>query len=309
MAPREASGTFPDQYLTFDFEPSVGLGAPPVHEPFPAVTDQLNLEDGGNNAANEGGDEAGNGSNVRTSNTASQVDPLSIDPTANGAVDTRPSMQMPDLSMGHHSMQTTLRNVNTHTASTMMPHQSGSPPLPRTAVVVSPQSSVDAGVPAVASDLTAGSSSSSPGVALPPSRSLFSAALPPRPVSVRSVRSVRSVLDHAASMESEDDDEVPGLDVTYDSNVSMMNQSNSWEAEQSHVVEDDQSAASPAAISSADSTTSSASSVRTIQQTAAFDMSSDEPGSPTLVAPIPTPTSPNSLSFSFGPNTTVSDLK
>jgi hypothetical protein len=301
MAPRESSGTFPDQYLSFDFEPSVGLGAPPVHEPFPAVTNENLLLDAGMNAANEGGEEAGSGSgsNVRTSNTASQVDPLSIDPTANGAVDSRPRML--DLSMGHHSQttQTTLRNVYSGTASTMMP-QSGL--LPRPAVAVSPQSSVDRGLPAVASDLTTGSISSSPGVSLPPN-SHSSASLPPRPVSVR------SVLDHSTSMESEDDDGVPGLDVTYDSHGSMLNQSDSWEAEQSHVVEDDQSAASPSPISSADSTASSASSVRTIQQTAAFDMSSDEPGSPTLVAPIPTPTSPNSLSFSFGPNTTVSDLK
>lgn len=306
MAPREASGTFPDQYLTFDFEPSIGLGAPPVHEPFPAVTNELNLDDhAGDNAANEASDDAGSGgsgSNVRRPTVASQVDPLSIDPTANGMWDSRP--RMPDLSMGHHSMNTTLRNVNTHTASTMQP-QSGSVPVSRPAVVVSPQSSVDRGVPAVASDLTGASSSSSPGVALAPSASQSSAALPPRPVSVR------SVLDQSTSMESEDDDDddVPGLDVTYDSNASMMNQSDSWEGEQSHVVEDDQSAASPIPISSAASSTSSTSSVRTIQQTTAFDMSSDEPGSPTVVAPIPTPTSPNSLSFSFGPNTTVSDLK
>ena len=37
MPPREATGTFPDQFLTFDYDVSVNLGGPPQHEPFPVV--------------------------------------------------------------------------------------------------------------------------------------------------------------------------------------------------------------------------------------------------------------------------------
>ena len=95
MAPREASGTFPDQFLTYDYEPSVPIGAPPVHEPFPPVptgmeTDNLPPEDGGNttNGAGDNGAGNGNGSDVlrNAMAAASQVDPLSIDPTANQQV-------------------------------------------------------------------------------------------------------------------------------------------------------------------------------------------------------------------------------
>ncbi len=303
MAPREASGTFPDQYLSFDFEPSVGMGAPPVHEPFPAVTTANdNLEEAGN-AANEGVDDtgSGSGSNMRTAmNAASQVDPLSIDPTANTSWE-RP--RMPDLSLGRHSQQT-LRNVDGQSASTLAP-----PPVLRPSIVVSPRPSAASAVSPITSmdsSLTGVSSHTSTlgGThVLPPSNSFLA-----RPFQVR------SVLDHSTSLESEDDDGVPGLDVTYGSSGSMMNQSDSWEGGHSHIVEDDQSSASPVPHSSASaaSSASSSSSLRTIQQTTAFDMSNDdEPASPALVAPSPVsiPTSPSSILLSFGPNTTVADLK
>lgn len=306
MAPREASGTFPDQYLSFDFEPSVALGAPPVHEPFPAATAANDgLEEAGN-AANEGVDDSASGSgsggsNIRTAmNTASRVDPLSIDPTANSPWE-RP--RMPDLSTGHQSLQT-VRNVDAPSASTLAP-----PLVLRPSIVVSPRTSTGPIVPQVTSaDSTLSGVSthaSSPAMALVPPRNSFA----PRPFSVR------SVLDHSTSLESEDDEAVPGLDVTYDTSGSMMNQSDSWDVghSQSHLVEDDQSSASPVPHSSASAaSSSSASSLRTIQQTTAFDMSTDdEPASPALVTPSPaaTPASPNSILLSFGPNTTVSDLK
>jgi hypothetical protein len=112
-------------------------------------------------------------------------------------------------------------------------------------------------------------------------------------------------------------DEVPGLDVTYDSvSTTLVNQSDSWE--NSHMVEDDQSSAGSPVSSSVVSTSSSTASftLRAIQQTAAFDLQagmsgSGAPASPSLVSPspIPAPTSPNSIALSFGPNTTVADLK
>ncbi|KAL3915724.1 MAG: hypothetical protein SGILL_005511 [Bacillariaceae sp.] len=145
-----------------------------------------------------------------------------------------------------------------------------------------------------------------------------------------------------ASLDNDDEDMEacpPGLDVTYDSMASSSyntNASQEWEEEgnnnASHIVDDDDEddddeqslslqSSSPMLVSSNASATSSGtassynSAVRNIQQTAAFDMnnSSEEPGSPAGAAAgnddLTTPTSPNSIMLSFGPNTSVSDLK
>ncbi|KAG7356729.1 hypothetical protein IV203_001415 [Nitzschia inconspicua] len=104
---------------------------------------------------------------------------------------------------------------------------------------------------------------------------------------------------------------------------SYTNPSQDWEEGNSHLVVDDDeqsSGTSPMLASSnasADSSgASSYNSLRMIQQTSAFDMSGDndeEIGSPAGVssssAAVGTPTSPNSIMLSFGPNTSVSDLK
>jgi hypothetical protein len=260
MAPREASGTFPDQYLTYDYEPSVPLGAPAVHEPFPAVPVEANVEEGpprpannhqNNNAARSGG----------TVNTP--VDPLSIDPTAAAL-----SPQLPDLSL--NSVRT-MRN--TQVASALM-----RPSNLRASMLFSHQTSTGSSVPGMTST---------------DSSSLTSA----RPTETGTV------------------EEVPGLDVTYDSvSTTIVNQSDSWE--NSHMVEDDQSSAASPVSSSAASTTSSTASftLQAIQHDANFDLqlgASPPRSSPSVVAPspVPTPSSPNSIALSFGPNTTVADLK
>jgi hypothetical protein len=140
-----------------------------------------------------------------------------------------------------------------------------------------------------------------------------------------------SILDQSTSLESaapeEEDDNTeapPGLDFTYDSIASSYtNPSQDWEDEgNSHLVidEDEHSAGTPVGASSnasaASSAASSYTSLRMIQQTSAFDMANDndeEPGSPAGISSastlVPTPTSPNSIMLSFGPNTSVSDLK
>jgi len=110
MAPREATGTFPDQYLTFDYDVSnMGMQLPP-HDPFPIATagdvaqnDFENTVGGGgaqdnNNTLNTAGLNAANtasdgvGGPQSTTNSQQQqhasspqevVDPLSIDPTMN----------------------------------------------------------------------------------------------------------------------------------------------------------------------------------------------------------------------------------
>ena len=39
MAPREATGTFPDQFLTFDYDAGIPLGVPPPHDPLPVANE------------------------------------------------------------------------------------------------------------------------------------------------------------------------------------------------------------------------------------------------------------------------------
>jgi hypothetical protein len=179
----------------------------------------------------------------------------------------------------------------------------------------------------------------------------------------------KSEQDENAKIVATDDDDTPGLDITYDtmttSFYSATSPSQEWgddddnllaNANSSNVVcvEDDQdensfadtggistassinmqaSAASAAIVSSnasAVSSTSSFSSMRIIQQTPAFDMETHEnesnnnnnansnnvpgspPGQPAAAAASssqPIPTSPNSIMLSFGPSTSVADLK
>mmetsp|Transcript_34154 Transcript_34154/g.80391 ORF Transcript_34154/g.80391 Transcript_34154/m.80391 type:complete len:1212 (+) Transcript_34154:179-3814(+) len=105
MAPREATGTFPDQYLTFDYDITANMGMPlPPHEPFPVVTgvdvgqNDLNNTGGGaaqdDNNTNTNSLMTGSGVDAANSITNSQqpqqasspqeaIDPLSIDPTIN----------------------------------------------------------------------------------------------------------------------------------------------------------------------------------------------------------------------------------
>mmetsp|Transcript_32000 Transcript_32000/g.36794 ORF Transcript_32000/g.36794 Transcript_32000/m.36794 type:complete len:1275 (+) Transcript_32000:52-3876(+) len=148
MAPREATGTFPDQFLTFDYDISANMVVPPPqHDPFPIVAagqTQIDLETnlivGGGGAQDNNDNNMFNGlqqtagTNPNTSHggvgppntTNSQhqqqhhssqevVDPLSIDPTINQA--SRPLLWEAD-------------NLNTSTsnASTMLriPHM---PPI------------------------------------------------------------------------------------------------------------------------------------------------------------------------------------
>lgn len=340
MAPREASGTFPDQFLTYDFEPSAPIGAPQVHEAFPPVAtgteNETLVPENGGNATTAGDTSAGtgNGSDVlrNAMATASQVDPLSIDPTVNhgtwdvsntttqtnvnnvtAAADNLQSNQghvrprLTDISMDTYSQQT-LQNVP-RSASLLAPPSVPPAAALRPPTLVSPQTSVST-LPQLASTDSSLTGASSTGARSLRVVSRGSLPLPPRPFTVR------SVLDRSTSLESDEEDGPPGLDVTYDSNgSSMLNQSESWEPGQSHIVEDDQSQATPLPASSnesAASSTSSSSSHRSIQQVSAFDMSAEEdPASPSMVSPSPgaAPTSPNSIHLSFGSNTTVSDLK
>ena len=310
MAPREASGTFPDQYLTYDYEASVPLGAPTVHEAFPAaaVDVDANIDEGpprpvtnlnvnvnvNVNVANHnhnpnanpasaarcgGGGAATAAAVVGVNHTP--VDPLSIDPTAaaTATATALSSPQLPDLSL--NSVRT-MRN--TQVASALM-----RPSNLRPSILFAHQTST-----------ASASASSVPGM----TAATDSSSMNSSPVAVTPHHQHHHHHHHQHHVSLLVDD-VPGLDVTYDSaSTSMMmvmNQSSdSWE--NAHMVEDDQSfsAGSSPVASSVVSTTSSS------QGTA--------PSSPSIVAPSPVPhqgppSSPTSIALSFGPNTTVADLK
>jgi hypothetical protein len=329
MAPREATGTFPDQFLTFDFDASVPLGAPPAHDHFPAVqntNDNIPEEDLATGGAAAGDNTVGNtasGSEAQTLRTAianaSQVDPLSIDPTANQTTLWDSGNTHAHRTLGPRRLQLSLDTSQTLTdvnppGSSMELAMAQPQSQPGSASIISRPSilarTISNVVPSVAStSVDSTSTPASQGASPTCVEPAHPAPFPPqRPFSVR------SVLDRSTSLESEgdDDDAPPGLDVTYDSTgSSSLNQSEDWETTHSHIVEDDQSSASPVPTSSNESAASSASSSSslTIQQMSAFE--EDEPSSPSMVSPSPVapPTSPNSILLSFGPNTTVSDLK
>lgn len=329
MAPREATGTFPDQYLTFDYDASAIIGMPPPHDPLPVVTTG-NEAVGTQTETNAGG--ALNSVEPSThplrhaSGSTSHVDPLSIDPTMhlavnmehrNRAIDgvSTPSEDMsleppqpPLRVVSDGSRTTTVRSVNTYFPTTIQSpfarDGSTSPPLSTGSTDVntpSPQTS--------------------------PSQPLrFSGS--PIPIGLRRLRvrpsfqntTLGSVLDNTTSIESdeEDDDDTPNLEHTFDTSASSLPANMDVVDETPQVVADledgGDSTCSPYSAPSSSSVASD--SMRTIDRNEAFDSSSgsgmsDAPSSP-RVSPnrsLSSPTSPASILLSFGPNTTVSDLK
>ena len=347
MAPREATGTFPDQFLTFDYDTSVPIGMPPPHDPTPmGPANDLaeGLGDDGNQNTGQGqadtlnhvgGTHLGSEALRTTIANASQVDPLSIDPTihqtnlwdGNGARSSGP--RLPQLSIDNLgatrpqpqqgiSPSGSVTTVNRHFSGTSSVEASGTYHVDynNDNAISSPLSTGSA----ILNGSTAPNSpSSTHNYGEPPSTTgSNSHAESTQRFRPRQVQ-VHSVLDSSTSLESDEDEAPPGLDLTYDSagSGSSSGAMDEWEGGQSHVVEDDEtqsSGASPTAPSSNASAASSHSSdsLRAIQHNAAFDMSTeDEPSSPSMVSPSPgvPPSSPNSILLSFGPNTTVSDLK
>ena len=64
MAPREATGTFPDQYLTFDYDAAnMGMQMPP-HDPFPVQTALDVAQNDLENTAGGGGVQENNNTNL-----------------------------------------------------------------------------------------------------------------------------------------------------------------------------------------------------------------------------------------------------
>lgn len=271
MAPREATGTFPDQFLTFDYDSSVPLGVPPPHEAAPALAggedqeeaaappEALNHVETGTHAASEA-----------HRPTAAQVDPLSIDPTEDPAWSEGPG------------------------SSPMLPDSTNRSFLAT--------ASVESGV---RSPLSTGSSYL---------HTMSPTTSPPMLETIRP-RNLLSALDVSVSSAS-----VPQLEQTFTSIATATTAGGEpWGSSQAMEEESEESSSTPMAednLSLADSEGSS-DSLRMIYRNSAFEDVESEPHSPVAGEDDDddddeqqaTPASPNSIMLSFGPSTTVADLK
>lgn len=306
MAPREATGTFPDQYLTYDYD-SAPMGITQQHDPVPAAApedDEANLQPPPN-ALNHVGSGTNSGSErpfadeanaLLSANTLEAVDPLSIDPTDVG--------DQPTSSMD-------LRGGRVFRAG-LFPSSVESPVAP-----ISDQTST--------SPMNSPGSDHSTSLLSTGSSYLNSSTAPNSPLSFANstrLRSrallVQSVLDTAASMESDDDDQdnhIPSLERTFESGTS----SSFFHSSSGNMVSEEDDAKSFTEQDQGLSETSSedsSESIRMIYRNTAFD--GDDPQSPvanrnndsdSVTAQQQPPMSPNSIMLSFGPNTTVADLK
>lgn len=332
MAPREATGAFPDQYLTFDYDASAVIGMPPPHDPptihgiAPATEEQAHTTDVNVLEAGVHHVQVSTTPTRGSIQTASHVDPLSIDPTmyqstpwsslANSAANAEVSLSSIPDSHSHNNSRNSSRLVATspransrgvpcvESSIATLPRQvsqngdemnnqeSSSPPL-------SPASSQEG------SPLMFGGSPF-------PSGSSMSIHSTARRLRLRPYQgTIASVLDHSTSIESDeedddDDEDVPDLDRTFDSANSTTNKI--LDNPQAIDIVTDEEAGDDTSSCSASSHSSP--SLRLIHRNSAFDMANDAPPSPEPTAvPTSTPMSPTSILLSFGPNTTVADLK
>ena len=328
MAPREATGTFPDQFLTFDYENTIPLGVPAAHDPMPGMG-MTNEEDEGDghgapsiqDALNhvDSGTQPASDSHRPSSGNASPVDPLSIDPTADQASDwglssnntsdaNIPSdLQVPSGTLLSTTVRRPFSSISSVESSMAVadvanddnsasPLSTGSSYLHTTTAPNSPisfASSPPTTSAVQSSDVTRPSASTS-------------ITHQPRP---RRMFQGQSVLDSLETLETEDDDTpLPQLERTFDSSNTF---STSPQNSVNEVTDDSMSSETgtqPAQLSPSSSEDSSES-LRMIYRNAAFDV--DEPQSPSADPSYDrsTPSSPNSIMLTFGPNTTVADLK
>lgn len=319
MAPREATGTFPDQYLTYDFDSvPMGGGQQQQHDPVPTtapeVDDVTQQQHPPPNALNHVGSATNSGSErpsleeanaLLSANMLEAVDPLSIDPT----LEDQPSTSM-DLQGG-----ATPRAVR----SQALPPAVESP-VARTSNDTSPSPvNSSPGSDHSTSALSTGSSYFHGSTA--PNSPLSFASSSRQQLRSRALQ-VQSVLDAAGSMESDDEDEdehaPPSLERTFESGMSSsffhLDSSGHMVSEEDDVKSfSDQDQASAHHLSETSSVDSS-DSLRMIYRNTAFD--GEDPQSPVTSSSnyaVPAhhqpPTSPTPIMLSFGPNTTVADLK
>ena len=350
MAPREATGTFPDQYLTFDYETSAAIGIPPpVHDPTPNQAQQQQQQqqatprphqtDTGTGGSLEGGDVAPSTDSTRSSpQTNSEIDPLSIDPTSHQSPPWQSSINQhgaalpsfpSDIVHGRGAQVSPISVPSNTQVLAQVPFSSevtcvepNRAELPRQVS----QGDIDTNSN-VASPISFAASNASSSPVAGSSPVMFGSPIPivsshvGHRVRIRPTyqRNLRSVLDNTTSIESddEDDEDVPGLDRTFDSAGSALHSDDAFPSQAHHIVADedggnDESSTPPFHKSMSHSSDSS-DSLGIIHRNSAFDMANDgPPSSPTPMAAddeLTSPLSPNSIHLSFSTDTTVEDLK
>jgi len=374
MAPREATGTFPDQFLTFDYDAAVPLGVPPPHDPIPALGGENGVEneEDGNGAAPDALNHVETGTNSASethrpdTGNASQVDPLSIDPTGDQTSATWPGTSPTPMQVDGELNPPTAVSPLSNGASVAVRR----PFSPMTSVGPASSNNIRGNDDQTSSPLSTGTSylhtttaPNSPlsirGSTSPASLSTNSASLgnqhqshpqqpagPPQPNRRHGrARSLLSTLDAQSSpvrAVSDLSSAVPNLERTFDSSTTTGSAatagSDHWVMDASNAMDEDDDGQEehgqngPQNLASSNlSTTSSEDStdtLRMIYRNSAFDdvESSDQAHSAITStdsaddeedddddddddAPNSPPGSPNSIALSFGPNTTVSDLK
>ena len=320
MAPREATGTFPDQFLTFDYDASIPMGLPPQHEPMP-VTHEGDPEDLGpiaEEALNHVGTGTHSGTDpARISGSApSPIDPLSIDPTMDedspwSNNDSEPSQQpsSPDTVPSTDSAAFSAGRRHFSSVSSVERNGNSSMDLGNNVQASSPISTGSSLLNAPSVPSTPDSHPSSP---ITNGMSLANQRLRSRTLQML------SVLDTSVLSDSGDSSFMaPRLERTFDSSASSAPDPAEWEENammtevvQSPTQQPEHDFSSNLSVDSDDSSES----MRHLYRNAAFD--GEDPQSPVARADSndedehpSTPMSPNSIMLSFGPNTTVSDLK
>lgn len=296
MAPREATGSFPDQYLTFDYESAMPLGMPIQHEPLAAGVGGLGDEESGEGSGVDAlnhGESGTQSSDPQRASAVTAVDPLSIDPTMDSHV-----------SAWHSSADGAADEAQSERSSGFAQR-----PVSMAVSVESGMAVADAPDDQSSSPLSTGSSF------------LHTLTAPNSPLSQHSALGGRqarsplfqgqSVLDSLVSVETEDDDPVPPLDQTFQSvstalsaSVRQVSVTDVSDDSSSHSSEPEQPPLSPA------SSEDSADTVRMIYHNVAFE---EDPQSPlpshSYDRSLVSPASPHSILLTFGPTTTVADLK
>mmetsp|Transcript_5467 Transcript_5467/g.8336 ORF Transcript_5467/g.8336 Transcript_5467/m.8336 type:complete len:1123 (+) Transcript_5467:93-3461(+) len=340
MAPREATGSFPDTFLTYEYDAANGMGMPPPHDPAPALpTQQPVTEQAPEGAAGASGPVGSStqlsGSGGSPAEGSSNVDPLSIDPTLHQS-----TLNWNVNRLAQRGGSSSLPVDNATVTGQQQEQISRPAPVRRTVTAVNSGLSTDTTVEPSSGNhgdeshdgttpTTQQQHPSNP-TALPPSpHSPISFGGSPIPIGTNLAASrinrnrsvpLRSVLDNINSIESDDEeeeDDVPGLDTTFDSATSASTMDN----DDANIVTDEDYGSDSSSMDEGEGnislSSSSSDSLRMIQRNAAFDLSNDTSMHPTAASPTPEqeqqsaqpPMSPNSILLSFGPNTTLQDLE
>jgi len=330
MAPREATGAFPDQYLTFDYDASAVIGVPPPHDPLPAITTGTEVGTADMPNTSPGALNVESSTQSAPSATNTHVDPLSIDPTlhlplswSNNSVQTPSASGIPATSLPHLQQATRAVSLEDVTTVTSHPDDESSMPIPYDGATSPPLSTGSQDMNNSVHSSPQGSPLRFSGSPIPIGSSLAALSRRPRPRPFQGT--LGSVLDNNTSLESDDeedddDEDTPDLEETFDTAASSLPSMDVDEDDhQPHLVDDEDGGCDSSYYSnqtpSNGSVTSSSGSLRMIGHNEAFDLSSgssnEAPGSPPRRVPsrLSSPTSPTSILLSFGPNTTVADLK